>query len=101
MSNYQENPMKKISLSAAGIILTWTLFLVACSASKPFINVDSAGNAIKGYDTVAYFTDSRPVKGLKEFQYEWKGAKWLFASEQHLDMFKKNPAKFAPQYGGY
>ena len=93
--------MKKFSLSLAGIILTWTMILVACSASKPLINVDSEGHAIKGYDTVAYFTDGRPVKGQNEFQYEWQGAKWLFASEQHLNMFKENPEKYAPQYGGY
>jgi len=101
MAISQERIMKNFSLSIAGIILTWALILVACSASKPLINVDSEGNAIKGYDTVAYFTDGRPVKGEKEFQYEWKGAKWLFANKQHRDMFRENPVKFAPQYGSY
>jgi YHS domain-containing protein len=93
--------MKKITLSAAGIILTWTLILVACSAPTAPINVDADGITIEGYDTVAYFTDGKPVKGNKEFQYEWQGAKWLFANEQHLNMFKKSPEKYAPQYGGY
>ena len=93
--------MKKISLSLAAFIFTWTLILAACSAAKPPINVNADGVALKGYDTVAYFTEGKAVKGTREFQDEWHGAKWLFASRQHLDMFRDNPEKYAPQYGGY
>lgn len=57
--------------------------------------------AINGYDTVAYFTEHKPVKGQDAFAYEWKGAKWKFASEKNLDLFKKDPEHYAPQYGGY
>ena len=57
--------------------------------------------AILGYDTVAYFTENKPVKGNNQFVTEWKGAKWKFASQKHLDMFTANPEKYAPQYGGY
>ena len=31
------------------------------------------GVAIMGYDTVAYFTDGKAVKGSEEFSYEWLG----------------------------
>ena len=37
--------------------------------------------AINGYDTVAYFTDGKPVKGLDSFVTEWMGAKWKFSSQ--------------------
>ena len=57
--------------------------------------------AINGYDTVAYFTQNKPVKGEDSFVFEWKGAKWKFASQANLDLFKGNPEKYAPQYGGY
>lgn len=57
--------------------------------------------AINGYDTVAYFTENRPVKGQDVFVLDWKGAKWKFASQGNLDLFKANPDKYAPQYGGY
>jgi YHS domain-containing protein len=59
------------------------------------------GKAIKGYDPVAFFTESKPVKGVDSLTYEWKEAKWLFASRQNLEAFKANPDKYAPQYGGY
>ncbi|MFK7838717.1 MAG: YHS domain-containing (seleno)protein [Bdellovibrionales bacterium] len=60
-----------------------------------------SNTAVNGYDTVAYFTQSRPVKGNKEFSTEWKGAKWNFSSAENLELFKTNPEKYAPQYGGY
>jgi YHS domain-containing protein len=59
------------------------------------------GVAIKGYDTVAYFTDGRPMKGAEEFAYSWLGTPWYFASAEHRELFKADPAKYAPQYGGY
>jgi YHS domain-containing protein len=57
--------------------------------------------AIQGYDPVAYFKESKPVKGKTELSYTWKQATWLFASQQNLDDFKATPEKFAPQFGGY
>jgi hypothetical protein len=32
--------------------------------------------AIGGYDTVAYFTDGKPVPGTAEFQYQWHDTTW-------------------------
>lgn len=59
------------------------------------------GAAIDGYDAVAFFTESKPVKGSGDYSIEWKNAKWLFASKVNLDSFRSNPGKYAPQYGGY
>lgn len=57
--------------------------------------------AVGGYDAVAYFTQKKPVKGSKKFQTTHDGATWRFASQETLDLFKANPAAYAPQYGGY
>jgi YHS domain-containing protein len=59
------------------------------------------GVAVGGYDPVAYFTESKPVKGKPELSLEHEGAQWHFASEANREAFKKEPAKYAPQYGGY
>jgi hypothetical protein len=59
------------------------------------------GVAIMGYDTVAYFTEGKAVKGSEEFSYEWLGTPWHFANKKHQEMFMSEPAKYAPQYGGY
>lgn len=85
------------------VLLIVPLLAFACSetASLAPINVDSSGIALKGYDPVAYFTMGKPVKGENQFGYEWKGARWLFASQEHKDLFMASPEKYAPQYGGY
>ncbi len=84
-------------------VLTLILFLVSqhVIAADP-INTTWIGNlAVEGYDTVAYFTEGKAVEGDREYQTEWMGANWRFASEEHLALFLENPEKYAPQYGGY
>jgi len=87
----------------------WTGWLIALMivtisglawAKKP-INTTWIGIALKGYDTVAYFTEGKAIKGKKAFEYPWKDARWRFASDQHKKMFKADPEKYAPRYGGY
>lgn len=57
--------------------------------------------AIDGYDTVAYFTQGRPVRGQATLATQWMGATWRFSTQAHLDLFKADPERYAPQYGGY
>lgn len=59
------------------------------------------GVAIMGYDPVAYFTEARAVKGAPEFNHNFLGETWHFASAVHRDAFAANPVAYAPQYGGY
>lgn len=59
------------------------------------------GVALDGQDVVAYFTQSAVVPGSARFTYRWNGAQWQFSSAANRDLFAKNPAKYAPQYGGY
>jgi YHS domain-containing protein len=59
------------------------------------------GVAVGGYDPVAYFTEGKPVPGKLEISLEHEGATWRFSSEANRDAFKADPAKYAPQYGGY
>lgn len=57
--------------------------------------------ALQGYDAVSYFAGSAPQKGDFMHAVHWNGATWLFTSDQHAATFKKNPAKYAPQFDGY
>lgn len=59
------------------------------------------GLAIDGYDSVAYHLEQRAVKGRREFRHDWNGATWQFANADHLQRFKAEPQRYAPQYGGY
>lgn len=57
--------------------------------------------AIRGYDPVAYFTAHGPVEGDPQYRHEWNGVAWRFASRDNLERFKADPARYAPQFGGF
>jgi YHS domain-containing protein len=57
--------------------------------------------AIDGYDVVAYFIDAELTKGDKQFALKWNDATWYFATDQHQNLFKANPEKYVPQFGGF
>jgi YHS domain-containing protein len=56
---------------------------------------------MRGYDTVAYFTENNPVRGNEHYRHTWNGARWHFASAENRDAFVRNPERYAPRYGGY
>lgn len=57
--------------------------------------------AINGYDPVAYFTENQPVKGDAAHNSSYNGTTWHFASAENKASFDADPAKYAPQFGGY
>ncbi|MEQ1695392.1 MAG: YHS domain-containing (seleno)protein [Hyphomicrobiaceae bacterium] len=57
--------------------------------------------AVSGYDPVAYFSVGAPTKGLTGISTVHQGVTWRFANEANKAEFLAQPAKYAPQYGGY
>ncbi len=86
---------------AVVLITLLTLLSAQTLWAKSSINTNWRGLAVKGYDVVAYFTMQKPVKGKSAFSHKWNDATWRFSSQEHLDLFKASPEKYAPQYGGY
>ncbi|MBP0002079.1 MAG: YHS domain-containing protein [Cyanobacteria bacterium SID2] len=64
------------------------------------LNVNEDGIALQGYDPVSYFT-GEPTQGNSEIASTYDGATYYFASESHKAQFDADPAKYAPQYGGF
>ena len=62
---------------------------------------DKRGLAIRGADPVAYFTDGAYRAGSEAHTTTWMGATWRFVSAENRDRFVADPAKYAPQFGGY
>lgn len=96
MNSFIQPSLKKVLF-----ILTFAVIVVGCNSQQATEVYAPDNKAINGYDPVAFFTESKPVKGSEAFTYQWKGADWNFASQQNLDSFKLSPEKYAPQYGGY
>jgi len=57
--------------------------------------------AIKGYDTVAYFTTGKALQGNESFTFKWHDMTWYFLTKENRDLFAASPEKYAPQYDGY
>lgn len=88
--------------SRQSLLFLVSIALLCCQvyAAKPQIFSTSAG-AIEGYDPVAYFIEGKPRQGSDAFSFIWSNATFKFSSAENLAMFKADPEKYAPQYGGY
>jgi YHS domain-containing protein len=88
--------MKYIYNTLTGLIL---LLMISHATAGQFFA--SEGIAIRGYDTVSYFTDNKAVEGKAEYAYSWHGATWHFSSAKNLELFKASPQNYVPQFGGF
>ncbi len=73
----------------------------ATQLRKKQFNLDD-GIAIQGYDPVAYFKAGKAIKGKKELgSVIFEGVIYRFSSAENKEAFKKAPASYEPQYGGW
>ncbi len=86
-------------LARLSLILIALLVVPTVQAKSPVF--ETRQGAIRGYDAVAYFAEGKAVKGNKRYALQWGGATWYFANAGNRDRFRAEPAKYAPQYGGY
>ena len=77
------------------------LLLAGCGSMNVVSDGADSRLMLKGYDPVAYFTVGKPVPGNPAIKADHQGVTYRFASEDNRRMFVANPAKFAPQYGGW
>ena len=87
--------MKKILAAMIALVI---MPLALAGQPQTYSNRDGA---IRGYDPVAYFTLGEPTEGDKKFTTRWQGGIYKFASADNLALFKSDPERYAPQYGGY
>ena len=81
--------MKKVYGLIAAVVLT----AVTLQAQKSPV-FTARDKAIRGYDPVAYFLESKPVKGSDDFVYTWNSADWYFSSQKNFDLFKTSSEKY-------
>lgn len=85
--------MKTFSLVAS-------LFLFSISYGQKTDIYVKGGYAVSGYDVVSYFTNE-VKKGDNNISVTYEGATFLFSNSANAKLFKENPIKYAPQYGGH
>ena len=94
-------------LLALPLVAAFGLALAAPALAVDEVNVSTGatiagpGLAVHGHDVVVYFTDGAPTLGSAEFSAVYEDATYRFASEENLDAFEADPAKYVPAYGGF
>lgn len=91
--------MKSILTVATALLLFYIAGAQDAGMRTRHLNLEK-GLAIEGYDPVSYF-QGKPVKGSKEYAVSYQGATYYFSTEANKEAFKKDPAKYEPQYGGW
>ena len=92
MISYRSIAVLSVPLAAAALLT---------AKEKTLVNADGDGVVLHGYDPVAYFNGNAAMKGDAKYKAAYKGGTYYFASDANRKLFKKDPAKYAPQYGGY
>ena len=93
--------MKIFALRMVLLIAVLVTGSALLAAQEVIINRDRSGRVLDGYDVVSYFTQNRAVKGSDQYSYDWGGATWLFSNARNRDLFKADPARYQPEYGGF
>jgi len=94
---------KQVGWQLASAFSLLLAFSAAVHAADPDVFSNKKG-AIRGADAVAYWSlepGEKAVYGNDAFTHEYQGATWKFATAENRDMFAADPAKYAPQFGGY
>ena len=75
---------------------------------KARVDVDGEdGLALRGYDTVSYHVQGKPLKGLEDWQVYTENVlqgrvRYRFATKENAELFKNSHcATYKPQFGGF
>ncbi len=93
--------MKTQLITLFTILLLSSIAIAQDAQENKYLNVDDDRIAIKGYDPVSYFISEEPKEGNENLSHAYNGAIYYFSSQENLDMFKADPAKYEPAYGGW
>lgn len=91
----------KIYRSIKTLLGVFLLSVSALSYAGNDTETDQNDVILAGHDVIGYFTEGKPVLGDAKYTAIHNGAIYRFKSASNRDLFKENPEKYAPQYGGF
>ncbi len=86
---------------AAALFLALAAQPLPAVAGAPWEGVAEGQPSLGGKDPVAYFTDGKPVPGDPALVFRWQDAVFRFATAANRAAFMAEPARYAPQFGGW
>lgn len=98
--NLKIQPVATIALLVA---VTFTVPAFAADEHNVAPGLTAAGAPLgaHGVDPVAFIDIGNPIEGSASYTHVHDGVAYYFASKANLKAFKKNPAKYEPQNGGF
>ncbi|MEO8275318.1 MAG: YHS domain-containing (seleno)protein [Thermoanaerobaculia bacterium] len=100
--------MKRHAAVAFSLLFISALFIAYAAdaastgaGAKHLVNINKDGVVVDGHDVVNYFTNHKPAMGAAEFSSAYEGGVYWFSSADHKALFDADPAKYAPQFGGF
>jgi len=94
--NQKKHAMKNIILTAFTILIYSQISL----GQTHKYSSSSDEIAFDGNDLVSYF-DGNATKGIEKYKYEYDGLTLHFSTYRNYLIFKKDPDKYMPAYGGW
>ena len=90
----------------AGCILASVFILSACAAKDEPLHRGAYTDlgpdiGLHGYSPVSYFDPGAAERGDPEYEYRYKGRRYLFTSVSQIDAFRSDPERYLPRYGEY
>ncbi len=95
---------RKITFTAVALsaLLAFGPAMAADEANvAPGLTYGGAPLGLHGADPVALLDQGTNAEGNASFAAAHEGVAYYFASEANLKAFEANPARYAPQYGGF
>ncbi len=91
----------KLNLTIKTLLVTLAMNIASFAYAGHDTETDNNGVILAGHDVVSYFTEGKPVLGNAQYTAVYNDAIYRFKSKDNRDLFNQNPAKYAPQYGGF
>jgi YHS domain-containing protein len=85
----------------AGVALLAPAMPAQAATTGRVVTDTLTGLAMSGFDPVAYFADRTPRMGDGAHEINYAGAVWRFCNEGNRVAFARDPAVYAPRFGGY
>ena len=85
------------------LVLFWVglTFLSGCAVYNTTSDASTSDLMLGGYDPVAYFDAPAPMLGQASLEFRHRYGTYRFASAANLALFRADPDRYAPQYGGF
>lgn len=95
----------KTAISLAALMLAGAFAAPAIAADEyntvPGLTAAGAPLGFHGVDPVAFIDIGNRIDGTAKFTAVHDGVAYYFASQENMNAFRRNPAKYAPAYGGF